>query len=298
MSRPPPGLRNLGNTCYLNAALQALLAALPPRTGPAPTRPGGGDGGDGGEDVVAGAFDRLHHAYGVVRHTPWSAADPRPLPAVCLTPEGLVGALARSASSAALRQRGRQQDAHEAIIELVGRCAALGAATKFGFDSVLGLGAGEPPSVTKWDGHHLTLPALDSVQRMVTGHARPEATDGGATKRTLIRTAPGVLVVHVQRWDPKTGRRVQARVVVEHEIWLPVFPASAGPAEAATRAAYDLVGVVHHHGSTADSGHYMADVRLDGAWYRCNDSHVLALPAPPLTRASTTAYVAVYRGRG
>ena len=78
-----------------------------------------------------------------------------------------------------------------------------------------------------------------------------------------------VLVVHVQRWDPKT--RVQARVLVEHRIELPVFPAPTterqAPAEgaAATRVAYGLVGAVHHHGRTADSGHYVADARLDGA---------------------------------
>ena len=35
---------------------------------------------------------------------------------------------------------------------------------------------------------------------------------------------------------------------------------------------YDLVAVLYHRGSSADSGHYVADVKaLDGTWWNCND---------------------------
>ena len=36
---------------------------------------------------------------------------------------------------------------------------------------------------------------------------------------------------------------------------------------------YDLFGTVNHIG-TLQSGHYVANVKVDGQWYHCNDAHV------------------------
>ena len=36
---------------------------------------------------------------------------------------------------------------------------------------------------------------------------------------------------------------------------------------------YDLFGMVTHYG-TLQSGHYVANVRVQEKWYHCNDSHV------------------------
>ena len=37
--------------------------------------------------------------------------------------------------------------------------------------------------------------------------------------------------------------------------------------------AYDLFGTVNHSGNM-QSGHYVANVKVGSAWYRCNDEHV------------------------
>ena len=36
---------------------------------------------------------------------------------------------------------------------------------------------------------------------------------------------------------------------------------------------YDLFGTVNHKGSM-QSGHYVANVKVDDVWYHCNDTHI------------------------
>lgn len=37
---------------------------------------------------------------------------------------------------------------------------------------------------------------------------------------------------------------------------------------------YRLFGMIVHDGSTVNSGHYLAYVRVEGSWYRCSDEEV------------------------
>ena len=47
---------------------------------------------------------------------------------------------------------------------------------------------------------------------------------------------------------------------------------SSGKSNSAPDIIYDLVAVLYHRGSSADSGHYVADIRaMDGKWWNCND---------------------------
>ena len=40
---------------------------------------------------------------------------------------------------------------------------------------------------------------------------------------------------------------------------------------------YDLIGSIHHHGSTIASGHYTRNVFYAESAYTCNDSHITLL---------------------
>ena len=45
------------------------------------------------------------------------------------------------------------------------------------------------------------------------------------------------------------------------------------PASFVPNVLYDLFGTVNHFG-TLQSGHYVANVKVDEQWYHCNDAHV------------------------
>ncbi len=61
---------------------------------------------------------------------------------------------------------------------------------------------------------------------------------------------------------------------------------------------FSLVGNVMHTGYTLDSGHYYADVRCDGRWFRVDDLKVAPIEWDPLRDHKPTwsymAYVQMY----
>ena len=61
---------------------------------------------------------------------------------------------------------------------------------------------------------------------------------------------------------------------------------------------FSLVGNIMHTGTTHDDGHYYADVRCDGRWFRVNDEKVALIDWDPLREQtpwwSNMAYVQMY----
>ena len=55
---------------------------------------------------------------------------------------------------------------------------------------------------------------------------------------------------------------------------------------------YDLFGTVNHIGNM-QSGHYVANVKVDDAWYHCNDQHISYAKEETVTKAEG-AYVLFY----
>jgi hypothetical protein len=58
---------------------------------------------------------------------------------------------------------------------------------------------------------------------------------------------------------------------------------------------YDLCAVVVHTGNGVSSGHYVAFVRKDQSWWKCDDHSVTSLPRGWATVNRQQAYVLVYR---
>jgi ubiquitin C-terminal hydrolase len=117
--------------------------------------------------------------------------------------------------------------------------------------------------------------------------------------RRRLLTHPKALVIHLKRFvfhAPTTTTKTSSR-------WAPTFSKNASIVQVPQNLSrtslmissgtdMSLSGIVHHHGSRVESGHYIADVyREPSSWYRCNDS--IVTKAPP-SLASSTCYMAMY----
>ena len=163
-------------------------------------------------------------------------------------------------------------------------------------------------------------------ERLGEGESFPCARCGDAkgvkTKQMALRRAPTVLTLHLKRFDhaaraaggaagERAGRKIDAHVAFPFELAMGPYAASAAlrarfgnrvsaAARARDRAAaaggerYDLFAVVVHSGGM-DSGHYIAYVQWQGAWFRCDDHQVTR--ADPVTVAAAQAYMLFYHAR-
>ena len=58
---------------------------------------------------------------------------------------------------------------------------------------------------------------------------------------------------------------------------------------------FELLGSIHHHGSTIQSGHYTCNVFYPDSAYTCNDNHIVALSN---AESSSNSVYLVFYGRG
>ncbi|KAF9651082.1 cysteine proteinase [Thelephora ganbajun] len=108
-----------------------------------------------------------------------------------------------------------------------------------------------------------------------------------AEKRFTIHDAPTVLTIHLKRFSPM-GRKIGHQI--RYDERLPLHPymsdGTFGPS-------YSLYGVISHAGGGPNSGHYYAHVKDGlGNWYEMNDESVVRIGGPPLSLKN--AYVLFY----
>ncbi|KAI6135060.1 cysteine proteinase [Pisolithus croceorrhizus] len=108
-----------------------------------------------------------------------------------------------------------------------------------------------------------------------------------AEKRFTIHTAPAVLTVHLKRFSP-LGRKIGHFVHYDEHLSLqPVMSEDRyGPR-------YSLYGIISHAGGGPNSGHYFAHVKgANGRWFEMNDNSVSREFRPPIDMKS--AYILFY----
>jgi ubiquitin C-terminal hydrolase len=98
--------------------------------------------------------------------------------------------------------------------------------------------------------------------------------------KSEITRGPLVLFVQLMRFQDdatKISKRmtIPAQIITEH------------------RYHYNLTGIINHHGNSIHAGHYTALIKQDsGSWLKCDDSKVQKYSLP---KSSSIAYVLVYK---
>ncbi|KAG5175185.1 hypothetical protein JKP88DRAFT_265941 [Tribonema minus] len=133
------------------------------------------------------------------------------------------------------------------------------------------------PSVAQCLDKYLEGESLTGDNRYMCGRCEGKRD---AVRELALRKLPPLLTVQLVRfeYDPEAmaRRKVRARVHLDPVLMVPERPVPSAAASALSndsseqRAEYHLHAVLHHKGTGATSGHYVAEV-LDPVTGRCND---------------------------
>jgi len=185
-----------------------------------------------------------------------------------------------------------------------------------------GGGSGGGPGITL-EGclRQFARPETLSIDGDVFPCARCGDTATPKMKQMAIRRLPPTLALHLKRFEHGGAKKQNAHgdgggSKIESHVSFPfVLPMRAYCASTAIRERYgnrltpmsdggggaddpknyDLFAVVVHSGQGSDSGHYIAYVQWQGAWFRCDDHQVTR--ADPITVATAQAYLLFYQAR-
>ncbi|KAK7388365.1 hypothetical protein VNO78_23181 [Psophocarpus tetragonolobus] len=283
------GLRNLGNTCFLNSVLQCLTYTEPLAA-----------------YLQSGKHKTSCHVAGFCALCAIQNHVSRALQATgrILSPEDLVGNLRCISRNF---RNARQEDAHEYMVNLLEcmhKCClpsgvpseSPGAYEKSFVHKIFG---GRLRSQVKC--HQcsycsnkfdpfldlsLEIFKADSLQKALANFTAAEWLDGGereyhcqrckqkvrALKQLTIHKAPYVLTIHLKRFhahDP--GQKIKKKV--QFGCALDLKPFVSGSYDADVK--YSLYGVLVHSGSSTHSGHYYCYVRTSNSmWYTLDDNRV------------------------
>jgi ubiquitin C-terminal hydrolase len=279
------GISNYGNTCYLNAALQCLLA-VPEFSASGPAK--------GPYAAIKAAIER--------------GVSPSRSEIVALRDAANQG---RGAKGSPMFAKCSHEDMHEFMkaisdgpmgpfafkIRSVFSChrkydkADLGEKyTNETLDDAqeisLPLGTGADTSIVALMRQFLAEESM-SDQRL----EKDACSDTNRTTRLLLETAPKVLVVHLKRFM-NDGTKNESRVTFEETLDL-------GQVAGALESHYDLIALSVHSGSK-NGGHYWAFVKKQ-VWAKYNDKNVTPADFSGVLNEGAggpdkpTAYVLVYR---
>src|SRR5271156_850279 len=125
----------------------------------------------------------------------------------------------------------------------------------------------------------------------------PRGQKATATKQVFIETLPPVLILHLKRfhYDSTTKRAEKIWKKVGYPLELEI-PKEVFPAQTRNKLTvhgglprYRLIGVIYHHGKTANLGHYTVDIRRqDGReWIRLDDTIIRRIRSEDVAEAGS-----------
>ncbi|KAA3453147.1 ubiquitin carboxyl-terminal hydrolase 25-like isoform X1 [Gossypium australe] len=296
---PPLGLRNLGNSCYLNSVLQCLTYTPP----------------------LANFCLRSQHSSSCDAS---ASKKPRDCP-FCILEAWITRSLtldltldAPSKIQSCIKifaehfRFGRQEDAHEFLRYVIDAChntclrlkklrrqGSEGGGEALNGNTVvkeifggalqsqvkcLGCGA-ESNKVDEIMDISLDILNSGSLKEAMHKFFQPEVLDGNnkykcdnckklvaARKQLSIRQAPNILVIQLKRFEGILGAKIDRLITFEEVLVLSSFMSKASQDP---QPVYNLFGTIVHSGYSPESGHYYAYIKdAMGRWYCCNDSFV------------------------
>ncbi|XP_009417058.2 ubiquitin carboxyl-terminal hydrolase 25 [Musa acuminata AAA Group] len=301
---PPLGLKNLGNSCYLNSVLQCLTYT-PPLA----------------QFCLSSRHSSLCKSLFANRDKECPFCILERQIARSLSLDGPLEAPSKIHKSLALFAEhfrwGRQEDAHEFLRYVIDAChnACLKIHKRNG-------GGGTPDGNPKAEGRSgpstvmkeifggallsqvkclackgesnksdeimdicLDLFQSSSLKDALARFFHPEVLDGNnkyncgnckklsvARKQMFILRAPNVLVVQLKRFEGIHGGKINRNIEFDEALGLSefMFNMSQDP-----EPEYNLFGSIVHSGFSPESGHYYAYIKdASGRWYCCNDAQV------------------------
>lgn len=130
---------------------------------------------------------------------------------------------------------------------------------------------------------HFTVPEMlaDPVD---CPHCRKKTR---TTKQHVVSKLPKILCLHLKRFDATLNKKIEDFVSFPSTSlnmgpylphWcevsaVPIVRNDLDDMESIPRVDFDLFATVNHFGNM-QSGHYVANVKVDKMWYHCNDSHI------------------------
>ncbi|XP_063058397.1 ubiquitin carboxyl-terminal hydrolase 37-like isoform X2 [Engraulis encrasicolus] len=309
------GFPNLGNTCYMNATIQALLALKP---------------------FVNDVLNCWGNGHSPILRSMAELQMVRQTSGQGQTKGMLLTAIRRSMSAICPEFLGdRQQDAHEFFLFLLIQMKEEGASllahrcpvanlefyiTTIYTCSTCGISRDREEMF-----NHLSLPAEGGVEHSLDSYFQTTLVEYScqlcagrqATAKPHFTTMPKILVIHLKRFDSKARKTshdisipLQLRLSSGEDVqraWSPPPIGSAMDSEgkessgdrvAPTVHTYHLASVVSHLGSSLKRGHYVCDaVGEEGSGGLCfNDNSVKCVKDIERKRQST-AYLLFYEHR-
>ncbi|KAF8110497.1 hypothetical protein N665_0083s0059 [Sinapis alba] len=296
---PPLGLRNLGNTCYLNSVLQCLTYTPP---------------------LANFCLNHKHssHCDSFVdgerkRDCPFCVVEKRI--ARSLSVDHAIDAPNKISSCLKIFAEhfkfGRQEDAHEFLRYVIDACHNTSLRLKKlrmkGAENVnssssstvvkeifggalqsqvkcLPCGAESNKSDEIMD-ISLEISHSSSVKESLQKFFQPEILDGNnkykcesckklvtARKQMSVLQAPNILVIQLKRFEGIFGGKIDKAITFGEILFLSTFMSKSSKDP---QPEYKLFGIIVHSGFSPESGHYYAYVKdyLD-RWYCCNDASV------------------------